>query len=194
MHIILGSQSPRRKEILEFFKLPFTVVSSDFDESTIAFDSSPEDFVETQAKEKALALQKKHPKDLIITADTTVYLHHKIFQKPSSENEAFSFLQELSGKTHQVLTGVAVLYKETLVTEVATTEVSLSTLSDKELWQYIRSTEPLDKAGGYGIQGVGSLLVTKIHGCYYNVLGLPIQTLAKLLKTFGIDLWEYATY
>lgn len=193
MHIILGSQSPRRKEILEFFKLPFTVVSSDFDESSIAFDSSPQDFVETQAKEKALALKERHPEDLIITADTTVYFNHKLFQKPLHEEEAFLFLKELAGNTHQVFTGVSVLRQEKLLTDIAMTHVTFYPMSDNEIWRYIRATHPLDKAGAYGIQGLGSLIVSKIDGCYYNVVGLPVRTLSKLLNNFGIDLWEHVT-
>lgn len=194
MRIILGSQSPRRKEILELFKLPFTVVSSNFDESSITFDSSPQEFVETQAKEKALALQRIHQEDLIITADTTVYFNHRLFQKPSNEEEAFVFLKELSGNTHEVFTGIAILYKNQLLTDVAVTLVTFYPLTDRQIRQYILSTNPLDKAGAYGIQELGCLIVSKIEGCYYNVMGLPVHTLCKLLKNFGIDLWDYATH
>ena len=192
VHIVLGSQSPRRKEILEFFHLPFTVASSDFDESSIPFDSSPEEFVKTQAKEKALSLQSRYPQDLIITADTTVYLNNKLFQKPLHEEEAFSFLKELSGRTHAVCTAVAILYQGKLLSDVAVTKVTFHSLTDTQIRQYIVVTNPLDKAGAYGIQGLGSLIVSKIEGCYYNVVGLPIYTLYKLLKNFGIDLWDYA--
>ena len=193
MHIVLGSQSPRRKEILDFFKLPFTVCSSNFDESSVAFSGSSEDYVKTQAKQKALSLKDRHHNDLIITADTTVYFNQKLFQKPLDEREAFLFLKELSGNTHEVYTGVATWYQGELLTEVAMTKVTFHPMTDAQIKQYINATHPLDKAGAYAIQGLGILIVAKIEGCYYNVMGLPIRSLCNLLKHSGIDLWTYAT-
>lgn len=192
MHIVLGSQSPRRKEILEFFKLPFTVCSSNFDESSIVFDHCPKEFTQKQAKEKALALKNNHQNDLIITADTTVYFNKNIFQKPIDEHEAFLFLRTLSGNTHEVYTSIAILYKEELILDTEKTLVTFHAMSDKEIKQYINAINPLDKAGGYAIQGLGCLIVSRIEGCYYNVMGLPIRCLCTLLKKVGIDLWDYA--
>lgn len=191
MHIVLGSQSPRRKEILDFFKLPFSVCSSDFDESSVVFDGSPEAYVKTQAKEKAFSLKELHKNDLIITADTTVHFNKKLFQKPLDEKEAFAFLKELSGNTHEVYTGVAVLYQGELLTEVAMTKVTFHRIDTTQIQNYIKAINPLDKAGAYAIQGLGSLIVSKIEGCYYNVMGLPIHSLCVLLKKVGIDLWAY---
>lgn len=194
MHVILGSQSPRRKEILEFFKLPFTVCCSDFDESSIPFENCPKAFTQNLAKEKALVLKKNHPDALIITADTTVYFNKKIFEKPSDEKEAFLFLKELSGNTHEVHTSVAVLYQGELIVDTEKTLVTFYAMNDKEINQYINAINPLDKAGGYAIQGLGCLIVSRIEGCYYNVMGLPVRCLCTLLKKVGVDLWDYAAH
>lgn len=191
MHIILASQSPRRKEILEYFKLPFSVQSSNFDESTVKFDHSAQDFVKELAMQKALVLQKKFPDALIISADTTVYLDKHIYEKPQNHNQAFEFIKKLQGQTHQVFTGVCVTHQGRVLTDVGCTQVTLHSISEKKIYQYIDEIYPLDKAGGYAIQGPGSILVKKIDGCYYNVMGLPITLLNQLLNYFGIDLWEF---
>lgn len=191
MHIILGSQSPRRKEILSFFKLPFTVCSSDFDEDSIPFGDCPKTYTQRLAEEKALALKNTNKDSLIITADTTVCLNKKIFGKPIDEEEAFLFLKELSGNIHQVYTSIAILYQEKLLVDTEMTLVTFCPMSDNQIKQYIKATNPLDKAGAYAIQGLGSLIVSRIEGCYYNVMGLPIRSLCTLLKKVGIDLWDY---
>ncbi|MEI8301304.1 MAG: nucleoside triphosphate pyrophosphatase [Chlamydiota bacterium] len=190
MHIILGSQSPRRQEILSFFKKPFTVCSSGFDESTVIFDGSAINYVETQAKEKALALKSHSEKAIVLTADTTVSFNNKLFQKPQDQQEAFLFLKELSGQTHQVYTGICILYQDTLLLDTEMTKVTFHSLTDIQIHQYINKIDTLDKAGGYAIQGSGSLIVSKIEGCYYNVMGLPVNTLCRLLKKIGMNLWE----
>lgn len=191
MHIILGSQSPRRKEIFSYFNLPFTVISGDFDEDSVEFKGCPKEFVQEVALGKAHALQEKHKEDLIITADTTVYYHGRIFQKPASYEEALQFLEELQGKTHQVCTAVVVCHKEKIFSEVATTDVTFHPVEKENLIHYLNAISPLDKAGGYGIQGPGCLIVSKIVGCYYNVLGLPVHALSHLLLKVGINLWAY---
>lgn len=191
MEIILASQSPRRKEILEYFDLKFSVHSSDFDESTIQFAGSAEDFVMRLAKEKAMVLQKKFPDGLMISADTTVYLDGHIFEKPLCYNQAFDFIKKLQGRTHLVFTGVCVLHKHRLFTDVCQTAVTLASIDERQIHNYISAISPFDKAGGYAIQGPGSILVKKIDGCYYNVMGLPIATLNVLLNKFDIDLWDF---
>jgi len=188
--LLLGSQSPRRQEILSFFQLPFTVCSSGFDEMTIPFQGCAKTFVLSQAKEKALALVKHHSNSIIITADTTVAFKGKIFQKPADEQEAFLFLQELAGNTHEVFTGVCVAYQQNLFLEAALTKVTFHPLSPTQIRQYLSKVNPLDKAGAYAIQGVGSLIVAKIEGCYYNVMGLPVSVLSCLLQKMGVNLWE----
>lgn len=191
MHIILASQSPRRKEILEYFNLNFSVQSSDYDESLIPFEDSAQKYVMSLAKQKALVLQERFPDALIISADTTVHLNGKIYEKPLSFDHAYEFLQQLQGNTHQVFTGVCVAHKQEILTNVSKTDVSLHAISHQQIHNYIREISPFDKAGGYAIQGAGSLLVSKIEGCYYNVMGLPITELNKLLNHFGIDLWNF---
>ncbi len=190
MHIVLGSQSPRRQEILSFFQKPFSVCSSGFDESTVVFEGSPTTYVETQAKEKAQALKDYSKESIVLTADTTVFFNKKIFQKPQDEQEAFLFLKELSGQTHEVYTGICVLYKGKLHLSTEMTKVTFHPTTDLQIHQYIHKIDTLDKAGGYAIQGPGSLIVSKIEGCYYNVMGLPVNTLCKLLKQVGVNLWE----
>jgi septum formation protein len=191
MHIILASQSPRRKEILEFFKIPFSVHSSDFDESSVKFNNSAQEFVKELAKQKALVLQKKFPDALIIAADTTVYLDSHIYEKPQNHKQAFEFIKKLQGQTHQVFTGICVTHHGVVLTDIGCTQVTLHNVSEKQIHKYIHEIYPLDKAGGYAIQGPGSILVKKIDGCYYNVMGLPITLLNQLLNNFGIDLWEF---
>jgi septum formation protein len=187
---MLGSQSPRRQEILSFFKRPFTVCSSGFDESTVIFNGSPTTYVETQAKEKAQALAQYSKDAIVLTADTTVSFNSTLFQKPQNQQEAFLFLKELSGQTHEVYTAICLLYQETLLVAAEMTKVTFHPITDIQINQYINKIDTLDKAGGYAIQGPGSLIVSKIDGCYYNVMGLPVNTLCKLLKKVGINLWE----
>jgi septum formation protein len=191
MHIILASQSPRRKEILGYFDLSFSVHSSDFDESLVPFKGSAEKFVMTLAQEKAFALKKKFPDDLIISADTTVYFEGKIYEKPLSIEQAFLFIRQLQGKTHQVFTGVCVTKGDKTQTAFCKTDVLLHAANDHQIKNYINAISPLDKAGGYAIQGPGSILVSKIDGCFYNVMGLPITLLNQLLNHFAIDLWNF---
>lgn len=191
MHIILASQSPRRKEILGYFNLVFSVHSSGFDESLIPYEGSPEKFVMSLAQAKALALKEKFPEDLIISADTTVYLEGKIYEKPLSMEQAFTFIENLQGKTHQVFTGICVTQADRTFSNVCKTDVTLHSITPPQILNYINEISPLDKAGGYAIQGPGSILVSKIDGCYYNVMGLPITLLNQLLYHFEIDLWNF---
>lgn len=191
MKLILGSQSPRRVEILKFFSLPFEQISSHFDEDAVPYLGDPGAHASLLAVGKAEALAKQHPEAVILTADTVVSLNGKLFGKPENETKAFETLQELAGKWHSVFTAVAVLKEGKLISEVEETKVLMNPLSDEQIRQYLKALHWADKAGGYAIQLAGSLLVRGIQGCYYNVMGLPINTLAKLLKTIGIDLWDH---
>jgi septum formation protein len=190
--IILGSQSPRRKEILSFFKLPFVQATPAFDEESVEFRRDPIKYVCTIAEGKARILQNLYPQDIILTADTAVYRAGKIYNKPKDEKEAFQMLSELVGKWHSVFTGVAVLQGETLHTGWEETRVLFNPLTDDEIRHYHRKIHWADKAGGYAIQMAGGLIVKKIDGCYYNVVGLPINTIHSLFKKCGIELWDYA--
>jgi septum formation protein len=189
--LILGSTSPRRKEILSFFSIPFKIISSEFDEKSIAFDGDIEKYVCTIALEKAAAVLKKCPNDIILTADTVVFSKKTIYNKPESKKEALEMLKNLSGSWHQVFTGVCVLTKKDAYFKAEMTKVLMHSLNEKQIKLYHKHFYFSDKAGGYAIQKAGSIIVKKMEGCYYNVVGLPINTLTKLLYKVGIDLWDY---
>lgn len=191
MEIILGSQSPRRREILGFFSIPFRQVNPDFDEAQILFHGDPRAFVREVAKRKALCLSERFPEDVILTADTTVYRNERLFMKPESLEEAHGMIRELSGKEHKVYTGVCVAKGSEFFVEDEESTVEFHELTDSQIHTYHKFFFPLDKAGGYAIQKSGSLIVKRIEGCYYNIMGLPIHTARRLLLKVGIDLWDY---
>lgn len=190
-HLILGSQSPRRKEILNFFSYPFEAVTSNFDEESIPFKGDPGLFVCEIASGKAKALALQFPDDIILTADTTVYHEGKNYGKPVDIEEAFLALSELAGKWHSVFTGVSLIKGDQHWTAFEETRILFNELTPEEIRQYHSKLHWSDKAGGYAIQMAGGLAVKKIDGCYYNVMGLPINTVRKLLVNVGIDLWDY---
>ena len=191
MPLILGSQSPRRKEILGYFKLPFIQVPSSFDEESFPFEGNPEKYVCDLSLKKARVLAPRYPSDIILTADTIVYFKGKIFGKPGNDAEAIQSLSELAGNWHTVYTGVTVVQGAQQASQAEATHVLFNALNENQIRQYITHTEWADKAGGYAIQMAGGLIVRKIEGCYYNVMGLPINTVEALLKTVGIELWDY---
>lgn len=182
MNIILASNSPRRKELLKYIFDSFIVAPANVDE-TIPSDISVELSAEYVAKKKANAVAKKYPNDLVIGCDTVVIHHQRVLGKPSSHEDCFNTLKSLSGETHSVITGVCVIKQDKEVSFSEVTEVTFHNLTDDEILKYISTGEPFDKAGGYGIQGYGSLLVKKICGDYFNVVGLPISKLNQVLKT-----------
>ncbi len=191
MALILGSQSPRRKEILGYFSIPFRQVSPGFDETGVPFEGKPAAFACEVARRKALCLKDAHPNDTILTADTVVFCNGKLYQKPESLQEAHFMLRELSGKEHQVYTGVCVIQGSQCLNEAEETRVHFSNLTDAQIQAYIQLISPLDKSGAYTVQGIGSAVVKRIEGCYYNIVGLPIQLVRRLLSQVGIDLWDY---
>lgn len=191
VRIILGSQSPRRKEILSFFNLPFIQASPDFNEESIIYRRDPIRYVQTLAEGKARSLQNLYPHDIILTADTIVYRSGKVYNKPKDEKEAFAMLSELVGKWHSVFTGVAILKDGIMHSGWEETRVLFNAMTEEEIRHYHRKIHWADKAGGYAIQMAGGLIVRKIDGCYYNVMGLPINTVHSLLKKSGIELWDY---
>lgn len=191
MEIILGSQSPRRKEILSYFSLPFKQVSPQFDEDAHPFQGNPEKYASMLSQGKAESLADRYPDAVIITADTIVYREGKIYGKPANESEAFLSLKQLVGEWHTVYTAVTVQKNTEAFTHVEPTKVLFNQLTDDQIRHYISHTECADKAGGYAIQMAGGIIVKKIDGCYYNVMGLPINSLEKLLKHFQIELWDY---
>lgn len=191
--LILGSTSERRQQILAFFSLPFHIASSHFDEESIPFTGeTPQQYAATLAQAKGQALLPSYPQEVILTADTVVYCHGKIYGKPKNRQQAAQFLAELSDQTHQVCTALALfsqgLFKQCLV---ETTQVHFHALTAPQIDHYLRKIAWHDKAGGYAIQQSGALLVKQIQGCFYNVMGLPLNSLASILHLVDIDLWHY---
>ena len=185
--LILASQSPRRQELLRRIGLQdFTVLVSEADES---YDPAwtPEDLVSRLSARKAAAVAAlAGPVPIIIAADTMVFLDDERLGKPRDEADAFRMLSELSGREHTVRTGVTVRQGDTVRTEVEATAVRFRPLTAEEIWCYIRTGEPMDKAGAYGIQERGALLVEGIRGDYFNVMGLPVLRLGRMLQAFGL--------
>ena len=188
MEIILASQSPRRRELLERMGIRnFRVVSADIDEREEE-QLPPEQLVCRLALRKAEAVAEKAPKGaVIIAADTVVSLDGTVLGKPGDKLEAFKMLSTLSGNRHQVYTGLCVIWDGDKRTEYEVTDVTFRELGEKEIEDYIATGEPMDKAGAYGIQGYGALLVERIEGDYYNVMGLPVCRLGTVLLELGVD-------
>ena len=185
--LILASKSPRRKYLLEQAGLTFSIIPSDFDERTVTI-SEPDAYVKKLAEAKASDISEQHPASWIIGADTIVLIDNKILGKPRSNAEARSMLKQLSGKTHQVLTGYCICCKNenTVYSETAKTDVHFKSLSNAEIDWYIQSGEPFDKAGAYAIQGIGTFLVKRINGSYTNVVGLPVCEVIEYLMAKGV--------
>lgn len=188
--IVLASASPRRKKLLSQIGLNFIVESSNIDEQ---FDKESSDFdslVKDLAYKKAKNVARNYTDGIIIGADTIVAIEGSILGKPNSEYEAKMMLKKLSGKWHSVFTGVAVidLDSKVILTDFVESKVKFKKLSRSEIDNYVKTGEPFDKAGAYGIQGKGALLVEKINGCYYNIVGLPVSKLGKMLSKIGVEL------
>jgi septum formation protein len=186
--IILASASPRRKELLNQIGLNFEVQVSDVQE-IIDQKTAPEKLAEKLAYNKALAVANKNPSKLVIGADTLVVNGSTILGKPKDEKKAYEMLFSLSNKKHQVMTGIAMMVQNAnkVLIKHEITDVYFKNLSLDEINGYVLSTEPYDKAGGYGIQGLGACLVKKIDGCYFNVVGLPIYLVVDMFKFFDIS-------
>ena len=180
--IILASASPRRREILDIVKIPYEVCVSDINE-TVSGELTPEQIAIELAKLKADAVRSKFNNDrIIIGCDTVVALKSEVFGKPKSYDEAIQMLKKLSGKIHQVYTGVCIINSSISTSFSERTDVEFWTVSDEEISEYVKTGEPMDKAGAYAIQGLGSLFVKRINGDFYNVMGLPASKLCKILK------------
>ncbi len=186
MQLILASQSPRRKELLGLFGIPFVIRVADIDE-TMDPAADPCAEVARVSRCKALAIARQ-PGDVVIAADTIVVCQGKVLGKPHSQQEAVQMLSMLSGREHQVMTGVTVLCgeKEEVFTEV--TDLRFRQLSEQEILRYVRSGEPMDKAGAYGIQGGAALFCSGLMGDYYNVMGLPVCRLGQVLRRMAPEI------
>ena len=188
--LILASASPRRAEILQQIGVAFQIAPADIDETPMS-QELPIDYVQRMAQEKA-----QHVIDsiagnssVVLGADTSVVLGCKIYGKPKNQQEAMAMLAALSGKTHQVLTAVAMGNKQRCLLKFSATDVKFRELDPIECLDYWNTGEPADKAGGYAIQGLGAVFVEKISGSFSGVVGLPIEQTAKLLRTFNVPIW-----
>ena len=187
MNLILASQSPRRRELLGLTGLDFIIRAADIDE-TMDETKPPEEEVARVSRLKALAVARE-PDDVVIAADTIVVCEGKVLGKPRDEADAFRMLSLLSGRNHQVMTGMTVLQGDEIVTHTEVTRLRFRNLLPGEIRAYIASGEPMDKAGAYGIQGGAALFCTRMEGDYYNVMGLPVCALSVFLRTFGLTIW-----
>lgn len=186
MQVILASASPRRLALLQQIGIEATVCPADFDEVSGSAVQA-EDVVLANAVGKCQAVVKIKGDSLpVIAADTVVVAEGVILGKPQDAEDAVAMLKQLSGKTHKVLTGIAVSYAGEMLAEVCETKVVFRDLTDEEIKNYVATGEPLDKAGAYGIQGKGAVLVEKIDGCYNNVVGLPLTRMQLILAKLGV--------
>ena len=188
--LILGSSSPRRKDILSAFQLPFTIAKPPFDEESVVFAGDPLAYVKTLADGKADSLHAQFPDAAILTADTVVYHDGIIYNKPRDFEEARQFLSTFVGHPQSVFTGVTLRFRDQNHHLAEETRVYFNPLTQEEIHTYLNHMEWHDKAGGYAMQAAGGLLVKKIEGCCYNVIGLPINSVRELLLKVGIDLWH----
>ena len=188
--IILASASPRRKELLEKLGLKFEVDASNCEEE-IDPVLGPDELVRRISITKAKSVAQRHQDAVIIAADTIGVIGKKLLGKPHTADEAGKMLAQISGKSHEVITGFTILDTVTnkIMTGTVSTKVYIKKLTQQEIAAYVQTGEPLDKAGAYGIQGRGAVIVEKIEGDYYNVMGLPLSALTEALIEFGISVW-----
>jgi len=179
--LILASASPRRSELLRNAAIPFVIDPAHVREEP-APQEKPLDYAKRLARDKALTVLARHPHDAVLGADTVVVVDEHLLEKPANREDAVRMLRLLSGRAHQVITGVCVVAPKFEMTEAELTQVYFSPLSDQEIANYVASGEPMDKAGAYGIQGIASRWIGRIEGCYFNVVGLPIERVYRMLR------------
>lgn len=179
--IILASQSPRRREIFDMLGLCYEIISSDIAEPVNGEDPTLQAMRNAQNKAESVFV-KSDGHSVIVSADTIVVLESRILGKPESREQARSYLAELSANTHTVITGICVMGKGGKSCGYEKTQVSFASLTDAEIRDYIQTNEPMDKAGAYGIQGFGSQFITRVEGCYFNVMGFPIRRFYEIAR------------
>ncbi|HLI64530.1 MAG TPA: Maf family protein [Terriglobales bacterium] len=179
--LVLASASPRRSELLRNAAIPFTIEPAHIHEEPLP-NERPVDYAQRLARDKALAVLARCPHDVVLGADTVVVIDQHLLEKPANADDATRMLRLLSGRTHQVITGICLAASGFERTEAEITQVRFSRLSDEEIAAYVATGEPMDKAGGYAIQGIASRWVERIEGCYFNVVGLPVPRLYRLLR------------
>jgi septum formation protein len=186
LRVILASQSPRRRQLLSLIGIEHEVLPADIDESLMPHEA-PIPHCERLAGEKAARIAARHPDAVVIAADTIVVLDGEVLGKPSTAAEAEATLARLSGRTHTVHTAVAVARLGRRCAGVESVDVTFRALSSEEIRGYVRTGEPMDKAGAYGIQGFGATIVERIHGDYFAVMGLPLGRTVALLRALGVS-------
>jgi septum formation protein len=186
--IILASASPRRRELLRSIGVAFEVIPSNIPEVR-AEGEAPEEYVARLSREKAAAIAAQHPARWVLAADTTVLLGEQLLEKPVDPADAERMLAVIAGKTHIVYTGVTLEHRDSgyCDTHLAESEVRMLPLSPEDIAWYVKTGEPLDKAGAYAVQGIGAMFIDSIHGSYTNVVGLPLATLFLMLRRAGLD-------
>lgn len=184
--IVLGSSSPRRRELLSLIAVPHDVLPADIDESEHAGEA-PAAYVERLAREKATAVAKAVPDAMVIGADTTVVIDGAILGKPADAPDATRMLRLLAGRSHTVYTAVAVCHAGRIESDIEVVAVSMRPLDLEEIEAYVATGEPMDKAGAYGIQGYGATIVDRIDGDYFAVMGLPLVRLVRLMRRLGVE-------
>jgi septum formation protein len=185
VRVVLASQSPRRRELLELIGIPHEVRPADIDESLVVGEL-PERYVERLAREKAEVVAATENDALVIGADTTVVIDEVILAKPNDVVDAEEMIRRLSGRSHTVMTAVAASYHGKTVSAVELVDVTFRPLDDDEIRRYVATGEPMDKAGAYGIQGYGATIVRRIDGDYFAVMGLSLVRLVSLMNELGI--------
>jgi septum formation protein len=180
MSLILASASPRRAELLRNAAIPFTVEPAHVPEQPAAHEK-PLDYAQRLARDKARAVFVRHPESAVLGADTVVVVDQHLLEKPADAADAVRMLRLLSGRTHQVITGVCLMAPSFEQTEAEVTQVAFSRLSEQEIAAYVASGEPMGKAGAYAIQGMASRWAERIEGCYFNVVGLPVPRVYRML-------------
>ncbi len=186
--IVLASQSPRRQELMRLFGVDFTIHTADIDETMDPARPPAEEVARVSRRKAEAVAEACGPEDIIVAADTIVVIGGRVLGKPHTKQEAFGMLRTLSGRTHEVLTGLCVRRGAQISSEVVSTRVTFRPLSDGEIRAYIATGEPMDKAGSYGIQRYGAMFVSGIEGDYFSVMGLPVCTLAQRLRAFGVPI------
>ena len=179
--LLLASASPRRSELLGNAAIPFTAEAADIHEEPLP-NEKPLAYAQRLARDKALTALARHPHEVVLGADTVVVIDQHLLEKPASPDDAARMLRLLSGRTHQVITGICLVASGFERTEAEITQVRFTRLSDEEIAAYVATGEPMDKAGAYAIQGIASRWVERIEGCYFNVVGLPVLRLYRLLR------------
>lgn len=189
--IILASSSPRRKELLEKASFEFQIISPEFDELKQKDNGmKPLEYVKYLAHQKGESVANNHPDKIVIGADTIVVLEEEILEKPADELEALTMLMTLSGKKHQVITAVSIWYNYQVEVFFEVSYVLMKELKKEQILDYIATKEPMDKAGAYAIQGLGSQLVESYDGDYDNIVGLPVKKVVNMLKKFKLNMGE----